>query len=179
MQDYLSPEVVKMISKEEALRLIGKSSRYSHSLDVAAILDKLAERLGEDRTTWEIVGLLHDLDYDQVRDNMKRHGIVTSEILRDKLPEDCLYAIKSHDYRTGFKPKGKLDTALIIADSLAVIIERIKNRESLSAKKLRREIERSSAKAPWHKENLLRCKKISLSIPEPLRLAVEAFRKNS
>jgi len=167
-----------MISKEEALRLIEKSSKYSHSLDVAAIMVKLAERLGEDRKKWEIVGLLHDLDYDQVRDNMKRHGVVASKILRNKLPGDCLYAIKSHDYRTGFKPKEKLDTALIIADSLAVIIERIKNHETLSVEKVRREIERSSAKTPWHKENLLRCKEISLSIPELLKLALEAFRKN-
>jgi len=168
-----------MISKEEALRLIEKASKYSHSLDVSAILGKLAERLGENKTKWEIVGLLHDLDYDQVRDNMKRHGVVASEVLRDKLPGDCLYAIKSHDHRTGFKPKGKLDTALIIADSLAVIIERIKNRETLSVENLRREIEGISDKAPWHRENLLKCEEISLSLPELLKLTVEAFRKNT
>jgi len=57
---------------------------------------------------------------------MSKHGIVASEILKGKLPETCLYAIKCHDYRTGFKPKSKLDNALIVADTLAVIIEDIK-----------------------------------------------------
>ena len=168
-----------MISKEEALRLIEGTSKYSHSLDVSAIMGKMAERLGEDREKWEIVGLLHDLDYDQVKNDMSRHGIVASEILNGKLPKDCLYAIRSHDYRTSFKPKGKLDIALIIADSLAILTERIKNRQTLNVENLREQIEKISDKSPWYKENLVRCKEISLSKPEVRKLVIEALRENS
>ena len=74
-----------MISKEESLRLIKKTSKYSHALIVSAIMRKLAERLGEDEKKWEIVDLLHDLDYDLVEDDMSRHGIIASEILKGKL----------------------------------------------------------------------------------------------
>jgi putative nucleotidyltransferase with HDIG domain len=133
-----------MISKEEALRLVKKSSKYSHALIVSAMMRKLAKKLGEDEEKWEIVGLLHDLDYDRVKDDMTEHGIVTSETLRGKLSEDCLYAIKSHDYRTGYKPKSKLDEALIIADTLAGIIEKMEKSGELSAERIKEEIERVS-----------------------------------
>jgi len=56
---------------------------------------KLAERLGDDEEKWVIGGLLHDLDYDTVKDDMTKHGIVAGEILGERLPLDCSYAIKS------------------------------------------------------------------------------------
>jgi len=165
-----------MISKEEALRLIENTSKYSHALVVSAIMRKLAEKLGENKDKWEIVGLLHDLDYDQTRNDMSKHGIIASQILKGKLPEDCLYAIKSHDYRTGFKPKSKLDKALIIADSLAILLEKIERSEELSIKKLNEEILNISKDKPWIKDNLRKTEEIGLEINEVLELAAEMFK---
>jgi hypothetical protein len=114
-----------MISRDEALRLIRNTSKYAHALIASIIMRGLARFLREDERAWELVGLLHDLDFDEVRDDMSRHGVVASERLRGRLPEDCLYAIKAHDYRTGLKPKSRLDKVLIAADSLAVLIEKM------------------------------------------------------
>lgn len=168
----LAGDLKEMISKEEALRLIEKTGKYSHLLIASAIMHRLAERLGEDEKKWEIVGLLHDLDYDQTKDDMSKHGIITSEVLKGKLPEDCLYAIKCHDYRTGFKPRSKLDKALIIADSLAIIIGRTDDKIP-SSKKLEAEIGRISASEPWLRENLMRCEEIGMRMCELLTLATE------
>ncbi|MEM0096562.1 MAG: hypothetical protein QW734_09180 [Candidatus Bathyarchaeia archaeon] len=44
--------------------------------------------------------------------------------MKDKLPEKAVYAIKAHDYRTGFKPESMLDKALIAADSAAILMEK-------------------------------------------------------
>jgi len=162
-----------MISKEEALRLIKESSKYSHALIVSSVMRRLARGLGEDEEKWEIVGLLHDLDYDRVKDNMTKHGIVTSETLRGRLSEDCLYAIKSHDYRTGYKPKSKLDKALIIADTLASIIEKVEKSRELSVEKIKEEIERVSDKQPWYKDNLGKIRELGLKIDEVLQLVIE------
>ena len=165
-----------MISKEEALRLIKKTSKNSHAFIVSAIMRKLAERLGEDEKKWEIVGLLHDLDYDTVRDDMTKHGIVTSEILREKLPQDCLYAIKSHDHRTGFKPKSKLDKALIVADTLAVIIEKMEKSGELSVERIEKEIERVLGKQPWYGDALRKIEELGLKITEVYRLGIESLK---
>ena len=163
-----------MISKEEVLKLIKETSKYSHSLIVSYIMCKFAIKLEGDSETWEIVGLLHDLDIDQVEDNMSKHGIKANEFLKGKLSEDCLYAIKNYDYRTGFKPKSTLDKALIIADSLASIIEGIKEMP-LSIERIEAEIERVSVQEPWLRDNLIMCKEIGISKSELLRLTINSL----
>lgn len=79
-----------MISKEEALHLVERTSKRQHALLTSTIMRKLAQRLGEDEKGWEIVGLLHDLDYDLVRGDMAKHGVVAVKILADKLPYESL-----------------------------------------------------------------------------------------
>ncbi len=167
----------KLISKQEALKMIKNTSKYSHSLMVSAIMRRLAERLGENAEEWEIVGLLHDLDYDQTRNDMSRHGIVASEILKGKLPETCLYAIKCHDYRTGFKPKSKLDKALIIADTLVAVAEKINENEELEPEKMKGEIRRLSKNQPWIKDNLRKIEELGLKRNEVLNLVTTCLKK--
>jgi len=137
---------------------------------------KLAQRLGEDEGSWELVGLLHDLDYDLVQEDMTKHGVVASKMLANKLPLESLYAIKSHDYRTGFQPKSRLDIALIVADTLRRIIDRVAIRGELSVQRLGEEIERISAERPWYKANLQRAKELGLEADEVLRLEIESVR---
>lgn len=147
-----------MIPRDEALRLVRNTSKYAHALVVSIVMGGIARKFGEDEGEWELVGLLHDLDYDEVEDDMSLHGVVASERLKGRLPEKSLYAIKAHDYRTGFKPKSRLDTALIAADSLAVLIEKTgKKTEELDVETLRVELEKLSVNQPWHKSNIQKC----------------------
>jgi predicted hydrolase (HD superfamily) len=110
------------ISFEEARILVKQSSKYEHSLFVSRIMNILAQNYNRNIQTWILVGLLHDLDYDQIED-YSQHGIIASEQLADKIPDEAVKAIKSHDYRTGIKPLGLLAEALIFADSLALFLE--------------------------------------------------------
>ena len=163
-----------MISKHEALELIKNTSKYTHSLRVSAIMCKLAERLGENVGEWEIVGLLHDLDYDQTKNDKSKHGIMTSKILEGKLPKHCLYAIKCHDYRTGFKPKSKLDNALIVADTIAVIIEELKKdeKEKLNKESVKKRILKILESKAWLKGNLQRVEELKLNKAEIIKLII-------
>jgi len=165
-----------MISKEEALHLVERTSKRQHALLTSTIMCKLAQRLGEDEKGWEIVGLLHDLDYDLVRGDMAKHGVVAVEILADKLPYESLYAIKSHDYRTGFKPRSRMDIALILADTLSIIVERVDTSGELSIQRIEGEIERISAERPWYKNNLQKAGVLGLEASEILQLGIESVR---
>lgn len=140
-----------MISKREALRLIESTSKYRHALIVASMMRKLAKRLRADEDKWELVGLLHDLDYDSVRKDMSKHGIVAGETLNRRLPSDGLQAIRSHDHRTGIKPKSELDKALVVADTVVAIAMEEATRGELTAESLEREIETISASKPWYR----------------------------
>jgi putative nucleotidyltransferase with HDIG domain len=157
---------------DEALKLIEGISKYSHSLLVSEIMGRLADRLGEDREKWKLVGLLHDYDYDSVRDDMSQHGVVSSEKFAWKLSEDALYAIKCHDHRTEFKAESTLDKGLIIADSIVNIIERVEiHTHQLNDVEV--EIDRISVKEPWLKANIMKCDEIGISYSDLLRLIIK------
>ncbi len=162
--------VKSLISKDEALELIKKTSKFSHALIVSDVIGRIAKKLGEDEKKWEIVGLLHDLDYDRVKEDLSKHGVVASRMLKGKLSQDCLYAIKSHDCRTGFQPKSRLDKALIVADTLAIIIEKMEKRGELSVRKIEEEIEKISRNNPWYKDNLQEIEELGIKISEVIPL---------
>ena len=168
-----------MIPENEAIELAKNTSRFSHALIASAMMKKIAERLGESSLEWELVGLLHDLDIDEARNNMNKHGIIASEALKGKLPEHCLYAIKAHDHRTGFKPESNLDKALIAVDSAAVLLEHVRRQlMELDVEAVKAQIEVVALEQPWHKRNILKCREIGLSLEEFLLICLGSFEGN-
>lgn len=143
-----------MISKRDALRLIEESSRRGHMLLVGRIMAVLAGGLGGNRGLWETVGVLHDLDYDQTTEDRTKHGVLTANILRGKLPEEALYAVMSHDHRAGFTPFSKLDHSLVYADALAVLAEEGGLEKPVTVEALDAALTRVSAEKPWIRETL-------------------------
>ena len=102
---------------------------------------------------------------------------MASEFLKGKLPETCLYAIKCHDYRTGSKPKSKLDKALIIADTLVAVAEKINENEELEPEKMKEGIRRLSKNQPWIKDNLRKIEELGLKRNEVLNLVTSCLKK--
>lgn len=143
------------ISKEEAVKLIEGSSKYSHSILVSKIMRVLAKKFGEDEVEWELVGLLHDLDYDQVQGDMSQHGIKAADILKGRLSERSLHAIRSHDFRTGVKPETLLDESLIFADSIAILIEDQHINASTEALRIEEALQVESTRKPWITKNII------------------------
>jgi predicted hydrolase (HD superfamily) len=165
-----------MMPRREALRLVKDCSKRSHLL-ASELMERLAAKLGEDRLEWGLVGLLHDLDFDEVRNDMSKHGVVAAERLRNKLPEHCLHAIKAHDYRTEFKPKSRLDKALVAVDSLAVLVEKAQVRfKEPDAQDLKKELKKLSSTEPWHRNNIQKCRELGLDEDDFFRLALKAER---
>jgi len=100
--------------------------------------------------------------------------------MKDKLPEHCLYAIKAHDYRTGFKPKSRLDKALIAVDSLVVLMEEVLEEFQKTDKQdLKDKLEGQSFEEPWHKSNIQKCKEFGLSLDEFFELTLIPEKKKA
>ena len=80
-----------MISREEAIAYVNKHVKNSnltkHMVAVSAIMHGLAVELGEDAVLWELVGLLHDIDYEEVTDDFDQHGIRSAKILEGLIPK--------------------------------------------------------------------------------------------
>lgn len=58
------------MNRNEAFRLvkqhITKDNLIKHVLAVEAIMKSLAEHLGEDSDKWDLAGLLHDIDFEEI-----------------------------------------------------------------------------------------------------------------
>jgi putative nucleotidyltransferase with HDIG domain len=115
------------MNREEALELIRanvkKENLIKHMLAVEAIMKSMAEFLGEDKEKWALVGLLHDIDFDQTYDDPKQHALVSAKILDGKVDGEIIRAIESHNYEnTGVMPESKMEYSLIAADAISGLI---------------------------------------------------------
>ena len=157
------------ITRDEALKLIEGSSKHAHSRLASSIMRALAEFFHEDPDDWGLVGLLHDLDYDEIRGEMSRHGIVVAEMLEGRLSERAVHAIMAHDHRTGVRPESLLDESLIFADSLAVLMEDQALDASADESALDRALRDESEEKPWIRDNIRSyCERRGVSVPQIL-----------
>jgi len=94
---------------------IGVNNLLKHILAVEAGMRRLAQHFGEDVEFWGLTGLVHDLDYNETKNDEKRHTYLTAEWLSPyQLPQEMLYAIHAHP---GHVPcKSRLDWALYSVD---------------------------------------------------------------
>jgi len=112
------------MERSEAIRILNEKIKnknlIKHSLAVESCMKKLAEKFSQDKEKWAIAGLLHDLDYEETKDNFQMHGKRTAEILKDKLPEDVLEAIVAHPGH--IERKTLLSKALYCVDHVTGLI---------------------------------------------------------
>ncbi|WP_292520708.1 HD domain-containing protein [Methanoculleus sp.] len=115
------------MERDEALallrRYVASPSHIVHSHATAAIMKKVAEHLGEDAPTWEIIGLLHDIDYDLVGGDMDRHGIEGARILVENgVSEEIAEIVRRHNHMLTSDYERPVEIALQAADSVSGLI---------------------------------------------------------
>jgi putative nucleotidyltransferase with HDIG domain len=135
----------------------------------------LALELGGDPETWEIVGLLHDADYEKTKDTPEQHTVLMAEILRDEgVDESIIRAIQSHNYEyTGLIPESVMEYALLSCDDLTGLIVAVAlvNPEKLTGVMVKSVLKKFSSKtfaAGADREKIRRCE-------ENLDLPLEVF----
>ncbi len=75
------------MKKDEALALmqshVKSDSLRGHCIATAAVMKGLAEELGEDAVLWETIGILHDIDFEEINEDMTRHGVAGYTIVQE------------------------------------------------------------------------------------------------
>ncbi|MEJ2038875.1 MAG: HDIG domain-containing protein [Desulfosarcinaceae bacterium] len=113
-------------TREEALALFLKynksDSLLRHALAVEGVMRHFARQRGQDEEQWGVIGLIHDLDYEQYPD---QHCAKTAEILREnKWPADYIRAVVSHGWGicSEVKPESELEKVLFAVDELTGLV---------------------------------------------------------
>ncbi len=115
-----------MISREEAIGLlreyVSKDNNLKHMIAVSGIMRQLALKLGENAQEWEIVGLLHDIDFERCN-GITDHTLVAKEILRGKISDHLIEAIMAHNFEnTKVELDNRMKKALVASDALSGLI---------------------------------------------------------
>lgn len=104
-------------TKTDALR--------KHALAVEAVMRHFAKKLGEDEEKWGVIGLLHDLDYEQYPEE---HCVKVVEILKERdIDEDYIHSIVSHGWTlcSDVEPTHPMEKILFATDELTGLINAV------------------------------------------------------
>ncbi len=94
------------ITRKKALDLVDEHIKDPitklHLIESEAIMRAVAKRLGEDEENWGILALVHDIDWELTKNDVKNHGLKMREILGDAgMNENTINIIESHIYPNG------------------------------------------------------------------------------
>jgi len=116
----------KIPTREEALAILKEynksDSLLKHAYSVEGVMRYIARKRGEDEEKWGIVGLMHDLDYEQFPE---QHCTKTKEILEAyNWPEEYIRAVVSHGWGicSDVKPESTMEKTLYAIDELTGLI---------------------------------------------------------
>ncbi|HSG99698.1 MAG TPA: HD domain-containing protein [candidate division Zixibacteria bacterium] len=142
-----------------------------HIRSVESGLRQLARRFGEDEEFWGLVGLLHDLDYNETKDDEPRHTFLTEEWLAAyNVPDEMIYTIRCHP---GHAPcKSRLDWALYCVDPTTgflvacALMHPSKSLAGLDEAFLLKRFKEKRFAAGANRDNIAACSEIGLELPE-------------
>jgi predicted hydrolase (HD superfamily) len=113
-------------SREEALLLLKEynknESLIKHALAVEGVMRYFARKRGEDEEKWGVIGLIHDLDYEQFP---SEHCTKTGQILSERRwPEEYTRAAVSHGWGicSDVEPQTDLEKILYAIDELTGLV---------------------------------------------------------
>ena len=112
--------------REEAFVLLKKYNKsdglIKHALAVEAVMRYCARKRGQDEDKWGVIGLVHDLDYEQFPE---QHCKKTEEILTsENWPAEYIRAAVSHGWGicTDVEPQSDLEKVLYAVDELTGLV---------------------------------------------------------
>ncbi|MBM4237275.1 MAG: HDIG domain-containing protein [Euryarchaeota archaeon] len=175
------------MNRDDALALVrtrvSKENNVKHMIAVGAVMREAAIRLGEDPQRWELVGILHDIDF-EICSGASDHTLRAAEILRDQVDLEAIEAIMAHNFEhTKIPLDSRLKRALIACDAVSGLI--IACALVMPSKKLA-EVKHESLMKKYNSKDFARnvsrerisiCVDIGLPLDEFLSLSLEGMKK--
>ena len=176
------------MDRQQALDLLNNHLKAGnlrkHCLATEAIMRALAERLDEPEDLWGIVGLLHDLDFEETADQPSEHGLRTAAILAARdLPPEAITAIKAHNAEAlGVERKSTIDFALTCAESITglviatALVYPDKRLASVKPKSILKRMKKKDFARRVNRDQIRLCEEIGVPLADFAELSLRAMQ---
>jgi len=174
-------------NREQTMELLVKynksESLKKHALSVEGVMKYFASEYKEDVEKWGIIGLIHDLDYEQFPEE---HCKMTEKILRENnWPEDYIYSVISHGWGicTDAEPKHIMEKILFTIDELTGLIAATalmrpsKSVLDMKLKSIKKKWKTKSFAAGVNRELILKgCELLGMELDEIITMTLEGMK---
>lgn len=177
------------MTREEAWELLTEYNKEPFHLEHAQIVENtmkyFAEKLGygEEKEFWGIVGLLHDLDFEQFPEE---HCIKSQEIMRERgVEERIVHATASHGYgiTVDIAPEHEMEKVLYAVDELTGLIGAVvlmrpsKSVQDLELKSVKKKFKSKGFAAGCSREVIEKgAEMMGLSLDELIQQTIDALK---
>lgn len=153
----------------------------------SAVMGALARRLGRNEAAWRTIGLLHNLDFDRVKDPAQ-HCLVAAETLRaEGMHPGAIHAIAAHNddglAHTGIRCVSVLDHAVSCAEAVVGLVHATsqvlpsKDVKDVKASSVVKRYKDPKFAPTIERPLIARCAGLGLTIEDFLALATEAVQQ--
>lgn len=179
-----------IMTRERALRLIQEKIKnqnlIKHSLAVEACMKALASYFGENEEKWALAGLLHDIDYEETRNDPNFHSLKGADFLEKLgLDKEIVKAVRTHNEAHGLLPESKMAKTLFSVDPLtglivaATLVLPSKKINDLTVQNVLNRFKEKAFAKGVNREIILKCTDIGLSLEEFIKICLKAMQKIS
>ena len=173
------------MDREDALKLLKKyvkqENLIKHCIATAAVMKEIAKHLGEDENKWEIIGILHDIDYELVGEDMSKHGLKGGEILsKEGVDDEIVEVVKRHNHTIFGDYDKPVEIALQSADSVSglIIAAALVKKGRLSdvtPKTIKKKFKDKSFAAGCDRNRIKEIEKLNIELPKLYELGIRGL----
>lgn len=147
---------------------------------------RLAVRFGEDPDTWGLAGILHDVDYEETKDDPSRHSLEGARLLEEMGVDPCIVrAVRAHNEYHGIPRETLMDKALFCSDPLtglivaSALIHPEKKLAAIDAEFVLKRFDEKSFARGANRDTIRACSDLGLGLEEFMGMGVEAMQGTS
>jgi uncharacterized protein len=176
------------MTREQAIKILDERVKSEglrrHMLASEAVMRALARKFGEDEDKWGLAGLLHDVDWEECGNDLKKHTILSREYLtKAGLDPEIVRAIYVHNDLHGQPRQTLLEKTLYCAEELTGLITACalvlpdKKLASVKVKSVLKRFKIPSFAAGVQREIIAECEQlIDLKLGELVELELKAMK---
>ncbi|MBN2381503.1 HDIG domain-containing protein [bacterium] len=166
---------------------IGTDQLIKHCLATEAIMISLARELGQDEERWALIGLLHDLDFEETKDTPEQHTLKAAPLLKQQgFDDDFIAIIQSHNAEElGRVRTRSVEYALTAAESITGLIVATalvypdKKIASVKSKSVRKRMKEVSFARAVSRERIRECEHLGMDLDHFIELSLAAMSRIS